>query len=482
MCISCFVIGANTELIISHSAADKTRSSFQEICDFLLQLGCSSLSIVSVFLAMGNCFSSSGVSTNDPSTASSIPSASMSALKRKSSRNLSAKWATTAADILPGCEPVRLLGEGTFGTVVLVRERSTHEYFAVKVMNKSQLVYEDQLDNIILERQVLREAGPHPFVVECHSGFQTSDAVVLVLEYVPGGDMYDLLKRHGCLTEDDARFYLAEIVVALAELHRHNFVFRDLKLENILIDAEGHVRLTDFGLAGKVAITGGSESLIFDISGTAIYQAPEMLNGKGHGRVVDWWALGVLSYVLLAGRPPFASDSREKLHESILTEQLDLANDSRLEHVSDIGKAFINRLLDKNPETRLGSAGADAEDVQSDPFFSQIHWTAVSHAEVSPPLAPGLQPSDNGTNPNDVKLAHRKLADKVLRKHKPNRTASERLKKDLDAGEYKMVTVARNGADSRRVSIGLDFGGKNQKAAGKTWTDTADDFGRILST
>lgn len=349
-------------------------------------------------------------------------------------------------------------------------------------MNKSHLVYEDQLDNIILERQVLREAGPHPFVVECHSGFQTSDAVVLVLEFVPGGDMYDLIKRHGCLNEDDARFYLAEIVVALAELHQNKFVFRDLKLENILIDAEGHVRLTDFGLASKVAYTDAGERPNFEISGTAIYQAPEMLTGKGHGRVVDWWALGVLAYVLLAGRPPFSSDSRETLHKSILEGQLDLANDTRLEHVSDTGKAFITRLLDKNPSTRLGSAGADAEDVQSDPFFDQIEWTAVSEAQVKPPLLPGLQPTENNnTNPNDVNIAKRKLSDKLLQKHKPNRRTSARMREDLDAGEYKMVMVARNGANPRRVSIGLDFSGKNQKAAGKTWTDTANDFGRTLS-
>lgn len=399
------------------------------------------------------------------------------------------QWAAVATNVLPACEPIRLLGEGTFGTVVLVRERSTGELFAAKVMSKRQLVVTEQLDSIVTERQVLREAGPHPFVVECHSGFQTADAVVLVLEYVSGGDMYDLLKKHGCLTEDQARFYLAEITVAIAELHRHDFVFRDLKLENILIDEQGHVRLTDFGLAGKFRSGDPSEQAIFDISGTAIYQAPEMLAGKGHGRVVDWWALGVLTYVLLAGRPPFASDSsRQKLYDRIQHAKLDLDNDDRLQDVSDSCREFISKLLDKDPAARLGSDGNDALDVQMHPFFQGIDWEGVTNFELSPPLDPALKPpnSENGRtrDPQQVKEAQKHLADKVLSKHKPAsrglaKTPSAQ-KRELDAGEYKPVKVSA-ASSKHRVSIGLDFDGVNKTAAEKTWTGTADDFGRVLS-
>ena len=423
---------------------------------------------------MGGCFS-------QPNTASLTRETSQHRGRSGSIPGISSGWISTPSDFLPACEPLRLLGEGTFGTVVLVRERATKKLLAVKVMNKSQLVHEAQLDSIVTERQVLREAGPHPFIVECHSGFQTDNAVVLVLEYVAGGDMYDLMRKHGCFSESDARFYLAEITVAVAELHRHDFVFRDLKLENILIDSKGHVRLTDFGLAGKFSSGAAAEKAIFDISGTAIYQAPEMLNADGHGRVVDWWALGVLAYVLLAGRPPFSSESREDLYKNIKEQDLDLENDERLSQVSDVAKQFIKQLLDKNPETRLGSSNDDASEVQRHPFFENIDWGAVLRFQLDPPLAPARKAPSNDeedASPNEVKIAQRKLADKVLTKHKPIKSAPRSTNKNLDVIEYKPVRVQSK--RDHRVSIGLDFEGKNAKAAGKTWTGTADDFGRVI--
>lgn len=410
---------------------------------------------------------------------------SKSDAKDLSQHSVKPNWSATTTNVLPACEALRLLGEGTFGTVVLVRERATAKLFAAKVMNKSQLTREGQLDSVVTERQVLREAGPHPFVVECHSGFQTADAVVLVLEYVSGGDMYDLMKKHGCLTEQQAQFYLAEITIAVAELHRHDFVFRDLKLENILVDGEGHIRLTDFGLAGKFLSGEADEQAIFDISGTAIYQAPEMIAGKGHGRVVDWWALGVLAYVLISGRPPFSSSSREELHDKIQNHKLDLDNDERLQNVSQTCRDLITQLLDKNPATRLGCAGSDAADVQRHPFFDGIDWQALVRSEITPPLEPALDPPpESGTvaNQEDVRYAELKLADKVYSKHKPIRGLSRRISqtKHLDAVEYKPVKAGA-GSSPNRISIGLDFQGKNATAAGKTWTDTEDDFGRFIA-
>ncbi|KAK1866714.1 hypothetical protein I4F81_009230 [Pyropia yezoensis] len=273
---------------------------------------------------------------------------------------------------------VRLLGEGTFGTVLLVRERATGSLFAVKVMRKTQLVESGQLTAVTTERAVLRDAGPHPFVVRCESGFHTPDAVVLVLEYVSGGDFFDLMKAHGTLDEAAVVFYLSELVLAVGELHRHSFVCRDLKLENILVDAAGHLRLTDFGLAGRVASAEATDTSVTDLSGTAIYQAPEMLTGKGHGLPVDWWALGVLTYVMLAGRPPFSSEGgRSALHDRIRGAPLDLDGDPRTADWAAPTKDLVRRLLERDVTRRLGAGPADAEDVKAHPFFKGVDWDAV---------------------------------------------------------------------------------------------------------
>lgn len=397
-------------------------------------------------------------------------------------------WRATAANVMPAADPVRVLGEGTFGTVVLVRERATQQFFAVKVMNKSQLVHEAQLDNIILERQVLRDAGPHPFVVECHSGFQTDEAVVLVLEYLAGGDMYDLMKANGTLAEAQARFYLAETVVGITELHRHGFVFRDLKLENILLDARGHVRLTDFGLAGRAHTDRWDDKSITDISGTSIYQAPEILSNGGHGCIVDWWALGVLAYVLLAGRPPFSNEgSRAALYKKIQRQQLDLDADDRMHGASPECKDFITQLLQKNPARRLGADGG-AESVKAHPFFAQIDFDALLRFDIEPPLAPPRRgPCNVADIPKDDALhAESQVRSKLSANHVPlNKAVAKAIRargKHLDEGEYKPVSVTPpNGetdSEGRRISIGLDWSARNAEAGTKTWTGTTDDFGR----
>lgn len=412
------------------------------------------------------------------------------------------------AVVLPGCDPVRLLGEGSFGTVVLVRERSTGVYFAVKIMSKTQLMEEEQLENVITERRVLREAGPHPFVIECHSGFQTADAVVLVLEYLSGGDMYDLLKANGTLSGDEARFYIAEILIGIQELHRFNFVFRDLKLENILLDHAGHVRLTDFGLAGSVESGAWDDRTITDISGTAIYQAPEILDGKGHGRVVDFWALGVLAYVILTGRPPFSSDDRSELNRLIQKTDIDLNKEERLDDLSDDGKDFIRQLLQRDPSKRLGSKDDDGqESIRGHPFMKGIDWDAMLKFDVEPPFPaplsppPGLFAEGDTSGAEDPTPRERGASKEAIdaERHvfaKLNRVPSAKaeskgLRKragktspavpDLCSEEYKVVNAgAASGADNRegRISIGLDFRGKNAAAKTKTWTGTTNDFGR----
>eukprot|EP00180_Rhodochaete_pulchella_P003041 Plantae.Rhodophyta-Rhodochaete_pulchella.ctg4932.p1 GENE.Plantae.Rhodophyta-Rhodochaete_pulchella.ctg4932~~Plantae.Rhodophyta-Rhodochaete_pulchella.ctg4932.p1 ORF type:complete len:339 (+),score=65.95 Plantae.Rhodophyta-Rhodochaete_pulchella.ctg4932:76-1092(+) len=338
-------------------------------------------------------------------------------------------------------------------------------------MSKAQLRDENQESNVTLERQVLRNAGPHPFVVECHSGFQTDEAVVLVLEYLSGGDFYDLLKTNGALTEEQARFYLAEVAVAIGELHRHNFVLRDVKLENMLLDEHGHVRLTDFGLAARVK--GIGDTSVMDLSGTAIYQAPEILNKDGHGFAVDWWALGVLTYVMLVGKPPFFSDNRTELYRQIRDAKLDLKTNPTTANFDDTTVDFVESLLCKDPTTRLGSK-AGVDEVVKHPFFAGIDFESLLKMELIPPLPPAKKPppQEDVDNPNspDTLQAHREFLEKLSVKQGGPRGKS-------GFSEYVPIRLANS-----RTSIGLDFGFRRKAAVRRTWTGTTDDLGRNVHT
>uniref|UniRef100_A0A7S1XFZ3 Protein kinase domain-containing protein n=1 Tax=Compsopogon caeruleus TaxID=31354 RepID=A0A7S1XFZ3_9RHOD len=373
--------------------------------------------------------------------------------------------------VLPGCELITFLGRGTYGIVLLVRERSTREFFAVKIMNKHQLAREDVLGSVQLERQVLRDAGPHPFVVECHSGIQTRDAVVLVLEYLSGGDMFDLLKTNGSMNEEQAAFYLAEIAVAIGELHRFHFVLRDLKLENILLDREGHIRLTDFGLAAKVKDR--MDSSILDISGTAIYQAPEILNRKGHGRAVDWWAFGILAFVIMVGKPPFSSPDLPELYRLIREAPLSLDSHGFSEQAKDL----ILQLLNRSPEQRLGTTYG-VEEIMHHPFFRGIDWDALLRMEIQPPFPAPKQPPppENVENP---------LSDDTLQAFREFEIQLKRPKAKADRSsvviqEY-VVIPQKPDLTSTRPSIGLDFDDRRRDGNQRTWTGTTDDFGRTVS-
>lgn len=342
-------------------------------------------------------------------------------------------------------------------------------------MSKSHLIQENQLENITTERHILREAGPHPFVVKCYEAFQTSEAVVLVLEYVNGGDLYDLLKVYGCLGEEEVRFYLAEVVIGVGELHRRGFVFRDLKLENILVDKKGHVRLTDFGLGGRVVEGDGDEGKGKGwVGGTAIYWSPEVCRGEVGGRGADWWALGVLGYVLLTGRGPFGgggAEERKELMDAIMGRKLDLEGDERLKEVGGVCKDLLRRLLCKDLRGRLGSGAGDVEEVMKHEFFKGIDWEVVGKYGLKPPLGPPLK---GGVGKGGEKIAREKFSDKLGRKYKKRR--GKRC--TLGDEDYKSIEVRQQG--NGRISIGLDFDRRNFAADRKTWTeDHGDDPGHI---
>jgi RAC serine/threonine-protein kinase len=213
--------------------------------------------------------------------------------------------------------------------------------------------------------------------------FQSKDKLYFVLDYCAGGELFFHLGKEGRFVEPRAKFYAAEIVLAISYVHSLKIIYRDLKPENVLLDAEGHIRLTDFGLS-KEGIS-GSSSGANSFCGTPEYLAPEILNRQGHGRAVDWWSLGALLYEMLTGLPPFYCQNRERLFEKIRNSELNYPNS-----LSRAAVVVLKGLLTKDPTRRLGSGHEDAAEVQRTDFFASIDWEKLMRGEIAPPWRPTI--------------------------------------------------------------------------------------------
>merc|ERR1712093_665410 len=226
----------------------------------------------------------------------------------------------------------------------------------MKMLRKENLVKRNQVEHTRAERSVL-ETATHPFIVNLVYAFQTPRKLYFVLEYCPGGELFFHLSRAGRFSEGRCRFYASEILLAIEYLHRLNIVYRDLKPENVLLDSDGHVKITDFGLSKEgISDNVGAKSMC----GTPEYLAPEILDKKGHGKAVDWYSLGALMYEMLTGLPPFYTRDREKLFERIRRGELQYPT-----YVTPVAKTILQSLLQRDPDRRLGGGPGDAEDVKN---------------------------------------------------------------------------------------------------------------------
>ena len=275
-------------------------------------------------------------------------------------------------------ELIRVIGKGSFGKVTLVKKLSDNRTFAMKVLSKDNIVKRKQVEHTKTERRVLGNIN-HPFIVKLHYAFQTNNKLYFVLDYAAGGELFFHLSRMKKFPEHMTRFYAAEIALALDALHANGVVYRDLKPENILIDAEGHIKLADFGLAkeGVMDAAEGAHSLC----GTPEYLSPEVLDRQGHGTAVDWWNLGMVTYEMLTGLPPWYTTDRQKLFDRIRHAPLKFPY-----YVSRAAAGFISGLLNRNPQERLGAGGGS--EVCGHPFFAPIDFKSMLLRELAPPFDP----------------------------------------------------------------------------------------------
>ena len=268
------------------------------------------------------------------------------------------------------------LGKGSFGEVYLVQKIDTKEKFAMKVLRKERIMGQNLLKYAIAERNVLSLSN-HPFIVKLNFAFQTSSKLFLILEYCPNGDLSKHLLFEKRFSEERAKFYICEILLALENLHQRDIIFRDLKPDNVVLDEEGHCKLTDFGLS-KEGVNENQSATSF--CGSIAYLAPEMLKKQGHGKAVDWYLLGVLLYEMLVGITPFFTTRKEDIFHNIEFGELKIP-----EFIQENSASLLRGLLQKDPRKRLGGGIKDAEEIKEHPYFKDVNWDDVYNKKIAPP-------------------------------------------------------------------------------------------------
>ncbi|KAM9370188.1 protein kinase C zeta type isoform 1-T1 [Phaethornis superciliosus] len=285
---------------------------------------------------------------------------------------------------------IRVIGRGSYAKVLLVRLKKNDQIYAMKVVKK-ELVHDDEdIDWVQTEKHVFEQASSNPFLVGLHSCFQTTSRLFLVIEYVNGGDLMFHMQRQRKLPEEHARFYAAEICIALNFLHERGIIYRDLKLDNVLLDAEGHIKLTDYGMC-KEGLGPGDTTSTF--CGTPNYIAPEILRGEEYGFSVDWWALGVLMFEMMAGRSPFdiITDNPDMNTEDYLF-QVILEKPIRIPRFLSVKASHVLKgFLNKDPKERLGCQPQTGfSDIKSHTFFRSIDWDLLEKKQTTPPFQPQI--------------------------------------------------------------------------------------------
>ncbi|KAI9045197.1 protein kinase c [Aspergillus affinis] len=284
-----------------------------------------------------------------------------------------------------------VLGKGNFGKVMLAETKSTKKLYAIKVLKKEFIIENDEVESTKSEKRVFLIANKerHPFLLNLHACFQTETRVYFVMEYISGGDLMLHIQR-GQFGLKRAQFYAAEVLLALKYFHENGVIYRDLKLDNILMTLDGHIRIADYGLCKENMWYGATTSTF---CGTPEFMAPEILLDKKYGRAVDWWAFGVLIYQMLLQQSPFRGEDEDEIYDAILADEplypIHMPRDS---------VSILQKLLTREPELRLGSGPTDAQEVMSHAFFRNINWDDIYHKRVPPPFMPTISSPTDTSN------------------------------------------------------------------------------------
>lgn len=276
-----------------------------------------------------------------------------------------------------------VVGQGSFGKVVQCRHKATGKIYAMKMLNKKSLIERGEIDHTKSERDILQNVK-HPFLMSLHYSFQTPDRLYFVMDFVNGGELFYHLQNDQVFDNERAKFYSAEILLALEYLHNNGIIYRDLKPENLLLDMDGHIKMTDFGLSKKGFNNSSDRTDTF--CGTPEYLAPEVLLQKEYGKAVDWWSYGSLIFEMLTGLPPFYDEDVQKMYSFKMTSELEIPDD-----VHPDAADLIRKLLVRNPDNRL----QDPAQIKAHPWFEGIDWDALLEKKIEPTFKPPVESKES---------------------------------------------------------------------------------------